>query len=379
MNFLLTGVETNNKGAELMLYAILQEIERKFPDSTIYIERNKVKQGKEYIKSSLEFILLDSPYNKLIKYLHINGILHRMNIRSIYFYPNLPQIDYLLDGSGLLFTDQMVKGKHIVYWKKIFSKTNKYNTKKIFLPQGFGPLEKETTKDAIKLLFKNADIIYARENVSYNFLCSVNGIDKSKLKICTDFTSLVEGFIPEQYAHLAGAVCIIPNMQMVNKKVCTLEEYITYLKNIIATVESKGRKVYLLNHQGKEDGRLLYICKERLGNNVETISGLNALDTKGLISTAYMVITSRFHGLASALNSCVPSLATSWSHKYQCLFEDYGLHDCILSMKNVEGDINKINKILDPNTNTEIRKELRTRIPQIKKQAEEMWDTIWAL
>ena len=34
MKIVLWGVETNNKGAELMLYAILQEIERKFPDAT---------------------------------------------------------------------------------------------------------------------------------------------------------------------------------------------------------------------------------------------------------------------------------------------------------------------------------------------------------
>ena len=30
MNFILSGIETKNKGAELMLYAILQEIEKKF-------------------------------------------------------------------------------------------------------------------------------------------------------------------------------------------------------------------------------------------------------------------------------------------------------------------------------------------------------------
>lgn len=50
----LSGIGTVNKGAELMLYAILQEIERKIPDAIVYIEANKNPQGLDYIKTNLE-------------------------------------------------------------------------------------------------------------------------------------------------------------------------------------------------------------------------------------------------------------------------------------------------------------------------------------
>ena len=37
MKYVLNGVETNNKGAEIMLYAILQEIERRDKDAVVYL------------------------------------------------------------------------------------------------------------------------------------------------------------------------------------------------------------------------------------------------------------------------------------------------------------------------------------------------------
>ena len=37
MRIVLSGIETNNKGAELMLYAILQEIERKYPNAEVFV------------------------------------------------------------------------------------------------------------------------------------------------------------------------------------------------------------------------------------------------------------------------------------------------------------------------------------------------------
>ena len=36
MRYILNGVETNNKGAEIMLYAILQEIERRDKDAVVF-------------------------------------------------------------------------------------------------------------------------------------------------------------------------------------------------------------------------------------------------------------------------------------------------------------------------------------------------------
>ena len=102
MKIVLSGVETNNKGAELMLYAILQEIERKWPDAEMYISRLHVLQGLDYVETPL--IMHNFPFESLIGRFHINGILRRLKLPMIYAM-NFIKGDYFLDGSGFLFSD----------------------------------------------------------------------------------------------------------------------------------------------------------------------------------------------------------------------------------------------------------------------------------
>ena len=111
----------------------------------------------------------------------------------------------------------------------------------------------------------------------------------------------------------------------------------------------------------------------------EVVTGLNALEVKGLIASAYLVVTSRFHGLASALNSCVPALATSWSHKYEELFKDYGLSDCVLPLDNLLSVKQRLVPFLSENKNQEMRLHLREQLPKIQAQSRAMWDEIWNL
>lgn len=222
-------------------------------------------------------------------------------------------------------------------------------------------------------------MIFAREPKSYEYLKNTGLADMSKIKICTDFTSLVKGTFPERYNHLKGTVCIIPNQQMIARGGLTLEEYVEVLRFIITTVKNSGHNVFFLNHEGAAEELFIKNIISLLGCEIELVSGLNALETKGIIAESYLVISSRFHGVASALNSCVPCLATSWNHKYACLFEDYGLHDCVLNQ--MEGSMveKKLTDFLNPELNNNIRTQLKHVNPTIQQYAKDMWKTIWNL
>lgn len=379
MKFLLTGVETKNKGAELMLYAILQEIERKHPNSEVYLERrNAYLGGYTNIKTSLSMKIVEHPLNVIIKKTKFNSILRLLHMCPCYIVPDIPRVDYVLDGSGLHFSDKMNVRGSLGYWRRILEKQHNLGAKIIFLPQAFGPINLNATKKGVSIMSKYADLICARERVSYDFLEESACVDMKKVKIFSDFTILANGIFPNKYGYLRHKVCIIPNSQMIDKGVMSQEAYLSYLYRIIEEVRSCGYDAFLLNHQGSTDKKLLDIIRKQI-NDIECVTGLDALETKGIISGSYLVITSRFHGLASALNSARPSLATSWSHKYQCLFEDYGQNDCVLSLTDIDADLNKIRCFLSPEYNNKIHNELNVILPKLKKNTINMWNTIWSL
>lgn len=380
MKIILTGVETNNKGAELMLYAILQEIERKYPKAKVYIHINQIPQGLDYVKTKVK--LKYWPLSYLLTTFHIPGIYRRLHLNydHIEDVKGVCNADYFIDGSGFAFSDVWdLNDVQVWKWKSLLSYHHKKGCKIIFLPQAFGPIQKENTKIVMEEISKTASVIMPREEISYNYLKSSGVVDMSKVKKFTDFTSLVKGAFPPKYEHLRGGICIIPNVRMVDKGAISLDDY----KNIILEIAVKGKAsghiVYLLNHEGSGDEKLAYTLKEMLNNEVEVVTNLDALDVKGLIASAYLVVSSRFHGVASALNSCVPCLATSWSHKYQELFKDYGFTDCVLPIDNLKATLAKVEEYIDEINNNSIREKLKARVPQIEKETRSMWETIWNL
>ena len=78
MKIILNGVETENKGAELMLYAILQEIERKYPEAEVFIPIQDVRQGFGYVHTSLKMKYL--PFGWFVKHLHLRYIFKLLQI-----------------------------------------------------------------------------------------------------------------------------------------------------------------------------------------------------------------------------------------------------------------------------------------------------------
>ena len=377
MKIILSGVETKNKGAELMLYAILQEIERKFPEADVYISATRVRQGLDYIKTSLNFHF--PPYATLIKKSHVNAILRRLVRRQIDG-TEFIKADYFLDGSGFLFSDQTKLWGYLPeYWEHHLGRMYKDGTKIIFLPQAFGPIKENVTQKAIKVLNKYATVIMPREQVSYNYLKDSGLVDMSKVKLFTDFTSLVEGEFPRTYEHLKNGICIIPNVRMLDKGGGSFEGYKNLLSSISIKCKETGHFVYLLNHEGKEDEQLAQRLKSEMSEDIEVVTGLNALEVKGLIASAYALISSRFHGVASALNSCIPCLATSWSHKYQELFNDYGLSDCLLPLDNIDLAIEKVGVFLSEQKNAELRELLNKNVPKIKEETKQMLKLVWEI
>ncbi|GAA4109735.1 hypothetical protein GCM10022393_06480 [Aquimarina addita] len=376
MKIQIDGTNTLNKGAELMLYAILEEIENKFPNASINYNSNYPGEKKLIIKSSLaikkRFALQYGRYPK--------AILRRLNLPYTYFMAKHPlkNIDIVLDGAGFQFSDQWNYSSEDLYiLEKYYKNLRKRGTKIIFLPQAFGPFETLEGKKSIEIISKYADLIIAREKVSYQHLLEAGG-NKNKIWTYSDFTLSVKGNLPVQYEGIKGQVCIIPNQKMVTHAQNDSLEYISFIEKLINNIEKKGKKIFLLNHEGIGDLDICNKINNRFDNKLKVISGLDAKQVKGVIGASFLVISSRFHGVASALNQGVPCLATSWNHKYEMLFEDFNQYNRILEVRNDEHiEFSKIDDVFGDYEN--IQRVLIERKYKLSKELSEMWNKIWAL
>lgn len=375
----LNGIETNNKGAELMLYAILQEIERKFPDAIIYLPLGAYQKNLSYIKSALN--IRNIPFVSIRRFIiksKIYGVLKLLGMEPSFIMANnfIKEVDYFLDASGFAISDQWNPTRSTIKsWKVLAKKYGKGNSKMIFLPQAFGPIKKKETKKIINLLNEYSDLIIARERESEKILINAN-VNKTKIRRYPDFTNLVKGVINEKFIHLNNGICIIPNSRMFEKGAISKDNYIKIIKFIIDTVKEFNHPVYILNHEGPSDEKLAYEIAS-LYPDVVVVTGLNALEVKGVISTSYVCISSRFHGVVSALNSCVPCLATSWSHKYEELYKDYDLKDLMLKINDFTAMKNQLLNICNPEINLKIRNYLKIKNDDFLQLTKKMWEEIW--
>jgi len=374
MRIQIDGTNTVNKGAELMLYAILEQIEKKDPKATVYYNSNFIGENNSEIATPLR---LKKRFG--IKYSKIPvAILRRLKISYTYFTSKHPlkNIDLVLDGAGFQFSDQWnYPEERVKDLEKYYSSLKKSGTRLVLLPQAFGPFKKESSLKTIGIISRYADFIVAREKVSYEYLLQA-GAQKEKVLMYPDFTLLVKGIFPEKYKELKGKVCIIPNMKMVTHTANDKLDYLVFLERIILEIERLGKEVFLLNHEGAGDLEICNLLNKKFDGKYTIANNLNAKEVKGIIGSSFLVISSRFHGVASALNQGVPCLATSWNHKYEMLFKDFGIEDGVLNLQNDWDSIaGKLKDTID--LHDQIREVLTKKKKELIVKTEEMWDKIW--
>lgn len=370
--------ETNtlNKGAELMFFAIIEELEKRklsskviFNSSTPHLPSNN---------SNLNLV----ERRKQLGYLYSSIIapgLNKFNLPNAFFTTKfkVDNVDVVIDAGGFQFSDQWKPTQNYLnlinnYYGKLKSQNPK--SKLIFLPQALGPFETKNGKKIVEILDKYADLIIAREQVSFDYI-EKHLVNKSKLKCFPDFTLKVLGEIPEKYKHLKDKVCIIPNRKMVTHTNASIEQYVNFYKVIINELKNRNKDVFLLNHEGKGDLKICNTIRQKIDPNIEIVTNINAKEVKGVISQSALVISSRFHGVASSLSSAVPCLSTSWSHKYKMLFQDFGQTDMIFNLDSDEEQIKEKIEFVFSNEE-KIQDTLKTKKEELLVKIESMWDLV---
>jgi polysaccharide pyruvyl transferase WcaK-like protein len=369
-----------NKGAELMLYAILEKMRKEFPDAKFAMVSSLSTGNAAYLKrAELGLYQKAHIWRKGVQF----GILANLipaKIREVFGIVLDKEVDIVIDGAGFLYSDQM--GKYSCLELSNSCKRWKRNgTKVILLPQAFGPFESYYNRKAIKATLDCADLVFAREKASYDYLVDVCG-ERSNLKMAADFTNLVEGIVPDQFDQEVNRFCIIPNYRMIDKtKSADSKAYLPFMVKVTRYALEKGQKPFLLVHEGANDLMLAENIRDAVDQDIQIIKEDNPLKIKGILGVSSGTVGSRFHGLVSALSQGTPALATGWSHKYQMLFEDYGFPEGMLNVHMEKEELQTtMDLILDETNKLKVVGKLKLNSQRLKQETDLMWtDVINAL
>ncbi len=376
MKIQIDGVNTMNKGAELMLVSVLEEIERTHPSALVYLNPNSVLDHS-FIPKTKNTIRIRNG----IKYArYAIAIMKRLHLPFTYFthFHAMKDIDIVLDASGFQYSDQWVYSqKNLEERRRYYEKLKKYKTRSIFLPQAFGPFDTTYGKRSVKPIKELVDLVIARDKISHEFLKSMGFVNERLWKY-PDFTFVTEGVFMDSYKHLHGKVCIIPNKKIVSHAAIDNSNYVQFLLKCIELFKQSGKECYLLNHEGDEDYQLCKMINERIEEPMEIVSGLTAKQVKGVIGKSLIVFSSRFHGVASSLSSGIPCLSTSWNHKYKMLYADFELEPQVLNL-NEKWEMNEKRILSVLNNREKIHKHLLLMKKELTDLNRKMWEQIWSV
>ncbi len=388
LNIEIKGVQFSNKGAELMLIAILEQLDKELGEYQITLSPGThlpyQKRARLGAWQKLSFrrgnIDLTGLFGKLPEKLR--------NLLKRYGIVTEKDVDVILDASGFAYGEQW-GAKSLKHTAKEVTRFQQQGKKYIFLPQALGPFtSNEVQKLAIKV-FAKANLVFPRDDKSYRAVTELLSNEKViHVKQAPDFTCLVE---PKPLANEAQGkddekvVCIIPNNKMVStfhhKKAGDDEQsYIHFLVQAGRYYQQQGWNVVLLNHEGKEDQQICQqIAQELSDNNNEVVikEDLSAVGIKAYIGSVDAVLSSRFHGCVSALTQGIPCLSTSWSHKYQMLFQEYGVGKNVLDFKIDDKELEQTLVLFNDSLSSQ-KAQCLEHAEKVKKHTRNMWQQVFS-
>lgn len=391
LNIEIKGVQFSNKGAELMLVAIIEQLDKTLGEYQITLSPGTYSpyqkratlgawQKLSFRRGNIDFTgAFGKLPNKFLNLLKRYGIVTEKDI------------DVILDASGFAYGEQWGV-KSLKHTAKEITRFQQQGKKYIFLPQAFGPFKSNRLKQLAIKVFANADLVFPRDDESYHAIAElltelVPESTAVHVQQAPDFTCLVEPEplrpeIDDQFDN--KTVCIIPNNKMVSsfhhKNASNdAQGYINFLVQAGKYYQQLGWQVVLLNHEGNEDQQICEKIAEQLSSSSNEIiikNDLTAVGIKTYISSVDAVLSSRFHGCVSALTQGVPCLATSWSHKYLMLFQEYGVSQNVLDFKVTE---NQLKQSLEQFTDTLATQKTLCleHANNVKKQTRHMWQQVF--
>lgn len=342
MNILITGAQFNNKGAQSMLFTVVNEIRNRYPDVDFYyLPLDYFKEGcfQNMGDYRFHFVIDDKAGQDFpAKFGTLNYIVRRANIQRILHGANKygkvlvlsklwDRLDVLIDISGYSLTSRFgVSSINRVL--RMLKTAKSHGVKTIMLPQSYGPFEfPDSICREIGAVLSKVDLLFAREKEGIETLRNYCGVTNAVLSpdivIQTGEIDWKNVFTrpPElRYPVLntANNVGIVPNGETVRNG--KEEDILNSYRKILDTLRAKGKEVYIFRHSDD-----LALCRKiyeivKDDSHCHLIEDeIDCLSYSAFIQQFELLVASRFHSIVHAYREGIPTLVLGWAVKYQAL------------------------------------------------------------
>ncbi|WP_066632810.1 polysaccharide pyruvyl transferase family protein [Desulfolucanica intricata] len=359
--FIIIGGHFRNKGAQAMLYAVIQEIKKRFANPQIW-----AFVGSPIKEKNLKFNHLTWD-NRLIKRLLLGKLKFltkpsQNSINENQIEKILKKADIILDISGFALSSQFGARSSINYLCRI-ALAKKYNCEMVILPQSFGPFNYESFFDKVKIYtlmkwyLKYPKKIYAREEQGYQDLAKFTS---KNLEKSLDIVLLTEKPKPEIFMDctykknvikvIKKSVAIIPNSKLIEWNLNN--DIFNLYTLIINELLINGYNIYILRHSYED----LEFCRDiyKYANRPSQVTVLegdyDCITLCDIISQMEFVVASRYHSLVHAYKSNVPAIVIGWAEKYKELMNYFNQNEYFFDIRtNINSNeiINSIKKMIN--------------------------------
>ena len=371
------GADFVNKGGELMLLALINQLDASGLSYKLVIEPNRAARYESIAAIGAHLKL---PFR--IKGIDLSRLAYlipksfRAYLQQNYGVFLEPDIGAILDISGFAYGAQW-PSRALRYLCREIKRLSQDGRKVILLPQAFGPFDNRKDIELVKRYFPVADLVYPRDKTSYDCVTKLCG-ERRSIAQKPDFTNLIT-VSDENYESIKlpeSAFIIIPNYNMLAEHSTETKWHARYLDTIVTVAnlaKQESMVPILLNHEGEKDQLICEQIRDALKFNIDILNFDSALEIKAAISQAQALFCSRFHGCVSALSQGKACLGTSWSHKYEELYAEYGVSEFLL-----KPDYSKeeLHTLIASVSNGETGEKLRLRSEAIRNTSRAMWDQV---
>lgn len=377
----LKGVGFENKGAHLMMLAIIAKLKGRWPRAKLVFSGEAACDQRACSVSGLRKISMRKNRLDLTFLSYLIPMYLRRYFQRLGFVTEA-DIDLIVDASGFSYSDQWAPDLRLWHLRNELLRFKKFGKAYIFLPQSFGPfLDKKNCAYIVESFF-HAAMICAREDESVTNIEEHTG-KLSNLVKYGDFTNLMppSSHYPRTNTLTGEMACVIPNHNMLSNRNAEkkwLSRYETLVIEMINYFRLRDLTPFFLNHEGKRDADIIDRINRQLSEPIRVITEHDPLAVKGLIGSSRIVFCSRYHGCISALSQGIPCIATSWSHKYDVLYREYDVPELLLASDATKEQLFLIiDECLDLHNTFE--KRLLEKANEFEKQTDDMWEKFFQI